>query len=397
MDYSNTNLLNMLSGATEFARLDVENKINQLLEIELTEHLGYEKNMPPSSYPDNTRNGCYTRKIKTLIGELNLVIPRDRNGTFEQKTVPRYERSTADIEEMVSTMYCDGMSERDISNFLDQKYGLYYSAGTISNMTRILENAIEEFHNRRLASKYSVVYLDATYLPVRRETVSKEALHVIVGVNPDGIKEVLDAVLFPSESATNYEELLRRLKERGMKQVLLFVSDGLPGMRDAVRRVFPKARHQSCWVHISRRVAGQVRNNDRAEILGALKRVYNAKNAEDAEAILDEFIAVYGKKYPALKKMFLDRESLFSFYRLPESIHQSIYSSNIIEGSNSGLKLKTKGKLQFTTADSLDRFISNHYLSYNKKMERHTFQGYKLAAPGIQQLFFEIYGMEAAM
>lgn len=394
---NNTNLLNIISGATEFARMDVEKKINHLLECEITGHLGYKKNEPTKAYSDNSRNGYYQRKVKTLIGELNLFIPRDRNGTFEQKTVPKYERSTPDIEEMVRTMYCNGMSERAISDFLDQKYGLYYSAGTISNMTKALEASVSEFHSRKVNAKYSIIYLDATYLPVRRDTVNKEALHVVVGVNSEGIREVLDAVLFPNESAANYEELLRRLYERGMRQVLLFVSDGLPGMRDAVRRVFPKARHQSCWVHISRNVAREIRKNDRAEVLGALKKVYRAKDAEDAEAILDEFLVIYGKKYPHLKRIFLDRESLFSFYQFPEDIRKSIYSSNIIEGNNSGLKLKTKGKLQFTTSDSLDRFVSAHYLDYNRKMVNHTFQGYRLAKSGIQQLFFEVYGMEAAM
>ena len=397
MDNSSTKLLNMIADSTEFARMDIEGKINRLLQIELTAHLGYSKNSPEAENFSNNRNGGYFRTIQTFIGPLNIFIPRDREGTFEQHTVPKYDRRTGDIEELVCTLYGDGVSDRAISDFLNDKYGIYYSPTTISNMTKSLSSQVNEFHNRRLLKKYAVIYLDATFIPVQRGTSSKEALHVIVGVEPNGTREVLDAVVFPTEAAQNYEELLRRLKERGVEQVLLFISDGLTGMRDAVKRVFPKADHQSCWVHISRRVANTVRVKDRPEILGALKRVYNAKNAEDAEALLDEFIQDYGRRYPSLRQMFLVRDSLFSFYEFPTDVHRHIYSSNIIEGSNSGLKLKTKGKIQFTTPDSLDRFVSAHYMQYNDKMKKHIFQGFRLAAPGIQQLFFQKYGMEAAM
>ena len=397
MNNSNTKLLNLIADTVEFARMSIERDINHLLQMELTAHLGYTKNSPEAEYYSNSRNGGYNRVIKTVIGELNIFIPRDREGTFKQHTVPKYERSTPDIEEMVLALYGGGMSEREISSFMDEKYNLYYSPTTISNMTKSLVNRTEEFHTRRLQKKYAVIYLDATFVPVRRDTSNKEALHVVVGVEPNGTREVLDAVLFPTEAATNYEELLRRLKRRGVEQVLLFISDGLKGMRDAVKRVFPKAEHQSCWVHIARRVAGVIRVSDRAEVLGTLKKVYNARNAEEAEMLLDEFIQIYNKKYPTLKQMFLNRDSLFSFYELPPDIYRQIYSSNIIEGSNSGLKLKTKGKLQFTTPDALDRFVSNHYLKYNDKLRKHIFQGFKLAAPGIQNLFFQKYGMEAAM
>ena len=397
MNDSSTKLVNMITDTVEYARMSLERDINRILQIELTAHLGYSKNSPEAEYHDNNRNGGYTRTIQTFVGPLNIFIPRDRNGTFEQHTVPKYDRRSADIEEMVCALYCDGTSDRDISAFLNEKYGIYYSPTTISNMTKSLANQVNEFHNRRLQKKYAVIYLDATFIPVQRDSSSKEALHVIVGVEPNGTREVLDAVLFPTEAAQNYETLLRRLKERGVEQVLLFISDGLTGMRDAVKRVFPKAEHQSCWIHICRRVSSLVRVSDRAEILGALKRVYNARNAEDAEALLDKFIETYSKHYPSLRQMFLNRDSLFSFYEFPSDVHSHIYSSNIIEGSNSGLKLKTKGKLQFTTPDSLDRFVSAHYLKYNEKLRKHTFQGFKAGAQGIQNLFFQKYGMEAAM
>ena len=186
--------------------------------MELTAHLGYGKNAPESEYYSNSRNGGYYRIVKTAIGELNIFIPRDREGTFKQHTVPKYERSTPDIEEMVLALYGGGMSDREISAFMDEKYNLYYSPTTISNMTKSLVNRAEEFHNRRLQKKYAVIYLDATFIPVRRDTTSKEALHVVVGMEPNGRREVLDAVLFPTEAAQNYETLLEQLKVRGVEQ-----------------------------------------------------------------------------------------------------------------------------------------------------------------------------------
>ena len=290
---------------------------------------------------------------------------------------------------MVLALYGGGMSEREISSFMDEKYNLYYSPTTISNMTKSLVNRTEEFHTRRLQKKYAVIYLDATFVPVRRDTSNKEALHVVVGVEPNGTREVLDAVLFPTEAATNYEELLRRLKRRGVEQVLLFISDGLKGMRDAVKRVFPKAEHQSCWVHLSRTVCRLIRNKDRKEILGDLRTIYTQDSAEKARMELGRFLEKHSGKYPKLSGVFSNTESLFSYYSFPKSIRASIYTSNLIENNNKGLKRKTKVKEQFPNEDALDQFVCCYYSEYNRKSCQRAHKGFKEAEAELLAMFDE--------
>ena len=150
---------------------------------------------------------------------------------------------------------------------------------------------MKEFHNRQLSDKYVVIFMDATYLNVRRDSVAKEPLNVLPGITPDGPREVLDYALYPTESAANYEEMMQGIKSRGVKQVLLFASDGLEGMRDAVKRQFPDADYQQCWVHLNRTVCRYIRNKDRKEVLGDLKSVYRANSEEKAREVLQEFDA----------------------------------------------------------------------------------------------------------
>ena len=154
--------------------------------------------------------------------------------------------------------------------------------------------------------------MDATYLNVRRDSVAKEPLHVLLGITPDGTREVLD--FYPTETAANYEEMMESIKKRGVKQVLLFASNGLAGMRDAIKRQFPEAEHQQCWVHLSRTVARYIRNKDRKEVLGDLKSVYRAISEDEAGKALAEFLSKYGKRYPKLAGIFeRAEESLYPF------------------------------------------------------------------------------------
>ena len=186
---------------------------------------------------------------------------------------------------------------------------------------------------------------------------------MLLGITPDGTREVLDYALYPTETAANYEEMMESIKKRGVKQVLLFASDGLAGMRDAVKRQFPEAEHQQCWVHLSRTVARYIRNKDRKEVLGDLKSVYRASYEDEAGKALAEFLSKYGKRYPKLAGIFERvKESLYSFYKFPEVIRKSIYTTNMIERSNKGLKHKSTVKEQFPNEDSLDRFVCCYFV-----------------------------------
>lgn len=282
----------------EFFRSHLETAINDLLKNELTAFLGYEKHSAEGYNTGNSRNGYYERDLDTKYGKLHISVPRDRNGIFNQKLIPDYARRTDDLETTIITLYKKGITTREITDLIEKLYGHYYSPATVSNITKAVESQVKEFHTRQLSDKYVAVFMDATYLNVRRDSVAKEPLHVLLGITPDGTREVMDYALYPTESAANYEEMLQNIKSRGVKQVLLFASDGLEGMRDAVKRQFPDADHQQCWVHLSRTVCRYIRNKDRKEVLGDLKSVYRAESEEEAKAALQEFVDKHEKQYP---------------------------------------------------------------------------------------------------
>ena len=364
MSNLNTELLNTLlknESVDEFFRQLLEDAINDLLQAELSACLGYEKYDSDGWGSGNSRNGSYSRTFDTRYGKLKLQIPRDRNGEFHQHTLPPYSRRTDDLET------------------------------TISNISKTVESQVEAFHKRTVPKRYAVIYCDATYLNLRRDSVAKEALHVLLGITPEGYKEIIDYAIYPSESALNYEDMLSSLKERGLEEVLLFVSDGLSGISDALKRQFPKADHQSCWVHLSRSVSRLVREKDRSEVLDELKTVYTQSGKPQAKQQLENFLKKYKTKYPKIEGVFSIGESLFSYYSYPEEIRRSIYTSNLIENCNKGLKHKTKVKEQFPNESSLDRFVCSYYSDYNRKNSERIHNGFKKAEEALEQMFEERY------
>lgn len=395
MTNNNTNLLNTLVGTDslrEEVRFMLQQELRAALQAELTAVLGYEKGDPLGWGTGNNRNGEYSRKIDTEFGQLDIVVPRDRNGEFKQRTLPRYDRRAKDITDIIIELYSRGMSDREIADCIKQLYGKYYSASTISDITKALSKRAEAFHNRKLTSLYPFIFMDATYLNLRRDSVSKEALHVIMGITPDGHKEILDFALFPTESAANYETMLMNLKERGLTGILLGISDGLLGMEDMIKRVFPKAEHQSCWVHLVRNIMRLVRQRDREVIASELKVVYTASSVEEAELQLEKFIKHNEYNYPKIKAFFSGKHNLFNFYKFPRSIWKTIYTTNLIESNNKNLKRRTKPKEQFPNETSLDRFVAIIYSRYNDKMSEQTHYGFKAAEYDLLNMIEQRYG-----
>lgn len=390
MSNLNTELMNTLlknESIDEFFRQQLETAINALLQCELSAFLGYEKYASDGWGSGNNRNGSYTRLFDTRYGTLNLIIPRDRNGEFHQQTVPKHQRKEDALETTIIQLYQKGITTREISDLIEKMYGHYYSPQTVSNITQSVIEQVEAFHSRTVSDKYAVIYCDATYLNLRRDSVAKEALHVILGITPDGCKEVLDYALYPSEAAANYEEMLISLKARGLEQVLLFISDGLIGLKEVFSRQFPQAKHQSCWVHLSRSVSRIVRNKDRKDILDDLKDVYTQDTPEKADEQLNKFLEKYTGKYKKLDTVFSSRDSLYAFYDFPPSIRPSIYTSNLIENNNKGLKHKAKLKEQFPNEDALERFVCSYYCEYNRKHSTRIHRGFSQAQAELMEMF----------
>ena len=208
MNNFNTDLMQILSQGLDinkFFKQQLEIAINNLLKSELTVFLDYEKWEYKGYGSGNSRNGYYHRSLKTRFGELELQIPRDRAGEFKQETVKAYARNTDNFENVVITLYKKGITTREIADLLEKMYGNNYFPTTISNISKVMKNEIEAYHNRKIKKDFWALYCDATYLPVRRDSVVKEALHVINDIDPNGNKEVLDYSLFPEESANNYK------------------------------------------------------------------------------------------------------------------------------------------------------------------------------------------------
>jgi putative transposase len=372
---------------TEVFRFHVEKAVNTLLETELSSYLGYDRYERQGIGTGNSRNGYYDRILDTEYGRLNLRIPRDRNGEFENRTLSPYKRHNDTLEETVILLYQNGMTTRDISEILERMYGHHYSPQTISNMSRMVEADLEAFSSRTFRDRYVVIYLDATYLPIRRNTVAKEAVYFAMGITLEGNKEILGYRVYPTESAHNWAILLEDLKARGLEETLLFVTDGLTGIRDAIHRVYPTADHQTCWVHMARNISHMVRAKDRKQVLEDLRSIYTGKDREHAEVALKAFVSAWGDIYPKVTGILEDNLSLLTFYAYPETIRKSIYTTNLMENFNKHLKRFTKRKEQFPNEESMMRFIVTQAERFNFRNASTVHRGFKAAEDALEKMF----------
>ncbi|RAU64917.1 IS256 family transposase [Enterococcus faecium] len=370
----------------ELFRCHLELAVNSLLQAELTAFLDYEKYDRAGFNSGNSRNGNYSRSFRTEYGELNLVIPRDRNGKFSQQTLPAYKRTNDSLETTIIQLFQKGITMSEISELIEKMYGHHYTPQTISNMTKIVSEDIIAFKERSLESRYSVIFMDATHIPLKRQTVSKEAVYIVIGIRLDGTKEVLGFSLAPTESAYVWKEILQDLKDRGLKEVLLVVTDGLSGINDSIHSVYPNAQFQQCCVHISRNIAHKVRVSDRQEICSDFKLVYQASSKEEANNQIRFMIDKWKKQYPRVVNLLLN-PALLTFYNFPPSIRRTIYSTNLIEGFNKQLKKYTKRKEQFPNEESLERFLVSQFNNYNQKFLCRVHKGFKEIHDTLESMF----------
>lgn len=372
---------------SEVFRIHLETAVNTLLQTELTAFLDYEKYDRIGFNSGNSRNGAYTRTLHTEYGDLELSMPRDRNGEFNQQTVAPYKRSNDTLEAFVIHMFQKGVTMSEISDLIEKMYGHHYTPQTISNMTKVMSEQVEAFKSRPLEQRYACVYLDATYIALKRDTVSKEAVYITIGIREDGSKEVLAYTVAPTESAFVWEEVLLDLKERGVEEVLLFISDGLKGITDRIFAVFPDAQYQACCVHLSRGIRHKVRVTDRKEILDDFKSVYRAENRELGEKALKAFVDKWKTAYPKVAKSLEANPYIFTFYSFPKSIWRSIYSTNLIESFNKNVKKYSKRKEQFPNEDSLDRFLVSQFEIYNQNFSTRCHIGFDQARAELAEMF----------
>ena len=367
-------------------RRHLELAINTLLQAELTAFLDYEKYNRTGFNSGNSRNGNYSRSFKTEFGELNLAIPRDRNGEFSQQTLPAYKRSNDSLETTIIQLFQKGITMSEISELIEKIYGHYYTPQTISNITQIVSEDVVAFKERSLESQYSIIFMDATHIPLKRQTVSKEAVYIVIGIRLDGTKEVLGFSIAPTGSSYVWKEILQDLKDRGLEEVLLVVTDGLSGINDSIHSIYPNAQFQQCCVHISRNIAHKVRVSDRQEICSDFKLVYQASSKEEANNQIRFMIDKWKKQYPRVVKLLMN-PAILTFYNFPPSIRRTIYSTNLIEGFNKQLKKYTKRKEQFPNEESLERFLVSQFNNYNQKFLCRVHKGFKEIHDTLESMF----------
>lgn len=375
------------SDIDEFFRASLEHAMNELLQAELTSVLGYEPYDISGYNSGNSRNGSYPRQFETKYGTLNLIIPRDRNGEFVPKTVPPYSRRDDDLEKMIIKLYQTGVTTREIAHLIEQMYGNHYSPATVSNITKLTQENVKAFHERKLKELYSVVYLDGTYLPLRRDTVSKECIHIALGITHEGYKTVLGYEISPNENNSAWSDLLERIKTNGVKQVSLFVTDGFKGLDQIIYQHFPLAKQQRCLVHIARNIANRVKIADRPDILKDFKLLHKCENLSQAQEMLDLFTEKWIKKYPKLIRTIAETDNLLTFYHFPPSIRSSIYSTNLIESMNKQIKRQTKKRVVFPNEESLERCLVSYFEEYNLINEERAHRGFSACCDTLESFY----------
>jgi putative transposase len=306
-------------------------------------------------------NGYYTRDLLTLFGPIeDLRVPRVREGDFHPKLLPYRKRASLDLSEAVLLLYTFGVSTRAISRFIEAVYGAFYSPHSISRLTQVAEEEVKAWKERPLDGEYYAIYLDCTFLSVRRGKAAKEPVYVALGVKPDGRREVLGFWLFGAEgeSSRNWKGIMRELWGREVRVVKVFISDDLPGIEEAIREVFPQAKWQLCVVHAVRDALAKVRRVDREALAQDLKRIYGADTLEGAREALGAFERAWARKYPKIVAKWTEKShALLEFLDHPKEIRSYLYTTNQLERLMKEVKRRVKVVEIFCGPEAVEKLL----------------------------------------
>jgi transposase-like protein len=320
------------------------------MDVELTDHVGYERGDPDAGLFANSRNGSFPKTVASEIGDIELAVPRDRRGTFTPMLVPKGVRRLDGLDAMIVSLYAGGMTVRDIGHHLAATIGTELSHETISKIVDGIADEVLAWQQRPLEALYPVIYLDAIVVKVRDGGhVRNKAAHIAVGVDVDGIKHVLGIWVQANEGAKFWAAVCAELANRGVRDVLIVCCDGLTGFPEAIAATWPEATVQTCVVHLIRAAMRFVNYTDRKAIAAALKPIYTAANADGALIELEAFAGTpLGKKYPSTIKVFQDAWERFTpFLAFPPALRRVIYTTNAIESLNYQLRKVSKNRGHF--------------------------------------------------
>ncbi|EJO5349587.1 IS256 family transposase [Clostridium botulinum] len=343
--------------------------LKEMLEAELDDHLGYSKYDYKNKNTTNSRNGRNSKRVLSDLGEFDLTVPRDREGSFEPQVVKKNQTDISGIEDQVIGMYAKGMTTRDIATHLENIYGFEASPTLISGITDKITPVAKEWQNRPLEPVYPIIFMDAIHYKVKQDNrVINKAAYAVIGVNLDGIKEVLGIWIGGNETSKYWLLVLNELKNRGVNDILIACVDGLNGFTEAIKAIYPHTEIQRCIIHQIRNSSKYVSYKDLKEFNADLKLVYTATTEEAALAQLERFEQKWGDKYLiAIRSWKNNWDELATFFKYPQEIRKIIYTTNAMESYNRQLRKVTKARSIFPSDDALLKMLYLATMDISKK------------------------------
>lgn len=360
--------------------LEQERGLNELLSMVINGLMYSERESFLKSNPTKEKNkgNGYRKVYRSGIGkQLELKIPRDRLGVFKPVIYGIINEQESKIQELCFSLYSKGLTTRQIEDVIEELYGSHYSKSTLSRINVEFKEYIEQWLNRKLSSYYPVIFIDAMYVNVRRDTVSNEAFYMVLGLKEDYTREVLGIYNFPTESASGWEEVLKNLQERGVEHVGLFVSDDLKGLNEAISRFFKASKRQKCVLHFMKNLSKNIRVDDRKAFCSELKEVFNPDNpayrADEALRKLKEKLDKWRKKYPVLNHTYqrTDLELLFTYLNYDYRVRRMLYTTNWIERLNKSCRRTLKIRNALPTVQSAITLIASVCMEMQEKVYKY--------------------------
>ncbi len=360
--------------------------VERALEGELTHHLGYEKSDPVGYGNGNSRNGKSRKTLKSEQGEVEIAVPRDRQGSFEPQLVRKHQTRWDGLDEKIISLYARGMTVRDIQAQLQEMYGVDVSPGLISEVTDAVIDEVKAWQSRPLESMYPVLYLDALMVKMRHEgRVENRAVFVAIGVDEEGQKDVLGLWSAANEGAKFWLSVMTELKNRGLRDVYIVCTDGLRGFPQAIEAVFPQAQVQTCIVHLIRASLNYVSWKERKTVAADLKPIYRAPTTEAAQEALEEFRAKWPKHQVVADVWSRNWERVIPFFQFPEEVRKVIYTTNAVESLHMSLRKVTKNRGAFPNEEAAFKLLYLALRNISKKWS--TVQGWREAMRQFELVF----------
>lgn len=333
--------------------------IENMLEQEMNEHLGYEKHASEGKETGNSRNGKQSKTVKSSYGSMELEVPRDRNAEFSPQVIKKGQRSINAFDEKVLSMYARGMSTRDIQCHIEEIYGCSLSPAAISHITEKVVEAAKEWQVRPLEKVYPIAYFDAIHFKVKEQgKVVSKAAYTCLAIDLEGKKEILGLWIGESEGAKFWLNIFTELKNRGVEDIFIACVDGLKGMADAIHAVFPETSIQLCVIHLIRNSIKYLPHKHTKEYMGDLKPVYKAVTQQEAERHLEKLQEKWEKKYPlAVRPWVTQWENIKTYFQFPEEIRKIIYTTNAVESLHRQFRKVTKNRGAFPSDESLLKLL----------------------------------------